>query len=82
MKRVAILAVLALTACAHTASTVTMTCVARPAYTAAQEQAIGNAIAALPPDSALIGLAADYTQVLKEIDACNAGEQPVKGITP
>lgn len=50
-------------------------CLPRPTYTPAQERAIGQALAALPPGNALIGAMADFTQMLLADKACLASNK-------
>jgi hypothetical protein len=47
------------------------TCPVAPAYTPAFEQAAGQSLAALPPESPIVKMMEDYLTVRKELKECN-----------
>lgn len=47
-----------------------ISCVAHATYSASEEAAVGNAIAALPPNSPLLKPLTDYTAILKSYPSC------------
>lgn len=71
MKRLAPLALLALAACGTTSGAVKVTCgVQVKTFTAAQEQALGVAIAALDPASPIITMGDDWARMRADARAC------------
>lgn len=74
-------ALLTLTACATTAPpviAVKRVCLPQIAYSPAQEKAAAAALAALPPDSPLVALVADYGAVRAANRSCIASTQGTK----
>lgn len=55
-----------------TQTVVKVVCPTPKTYSSAQEKAIGDAVAALDPMSALVGLVADYGSLRASLRACSA----------
>lgn len=73
MRRAALAGLILLQACATPSAPTpgpVAVCPARRHYTPAEERAIGQAIASLPPASPLVGAMIDYTALLKQVEAC------------